>query len=194
MPDYLLRRLIQRRVIPENFLSRRLNKPQTLAILACEADNRLGDAAKQAAAYLVQAWTEAALGPNAHQRPGSEWKQCQAEKRAILSNLLRDIFGNPFRTISADSRWVEWNDRTVPKLAQAICDEYAFDRLPILADALEESGCTDTDILNHCRQPGEPVRGRPSRRSRRSATSNHCRKPGEHVRGCWVVDLLLNKS
>lgn len=85
-------------------------------------------------------------------------------------DFLRDVFGNPFRSIAADSRWVEWNDRTVPKLAQAIYEERAFDRLLILADALEEAGCTDADILNHCRQPGE------------------------HVRGCWVVDLLLGKS
>ena len=45
-----------------------------------------------------------------------------------------------------------------------------FDRLPILADALEESGSTDQTILDHCRGPGP------------------------HVRGCWVVDLLLGKS
>jgi hypothetical protein len=63
-----------------------------------------------------------------------------------------------------------WNDRCVGKLAQAIYDEQAFDRLPILADALEEAGCTDADILNHCRSGGE------------------------HVRGCWVVDLVLGKS
>ena len=56
------------------------------------------------------------------------------------------------------------------KFAQAIYDDRDFDRLPILADALEEAGCTNADILAHCRQPGE------------------------HVRGCWVVDLLLGKE
>ena len=55
-------------------------------------------------------------------------------------------------------------------LANLIYDERAFDRLPILADALEDAGCDDADILRHCREPGE------------------------HVRGCWVVDLLLGKS
>ncbi len=49
-------------------------------------------------------------------------------------------------------------------------DHRAFDRLPILADALEEAGCRDADILGHCREPGE------------------------HVRGCWVVDLVLGKG
>jgi hypothetical protein len=66
--------------------------------------------------------------------------------------------------------WLLWNEGLVPKLAQAIYDENAFDRLPILADALEEAGCTNADILDHCRQSGE------------------------HVRGCWVVDLILARQ
>jgi hypothetical protein len=63
-----------------------------------------------------------------------------------------------------------WNDGTVIKIAQAIYNERAFERLPILADALEDAGCDNADILRHCREPGE------------------------HMRGCWVVDLLLGKS
>jgi hypothetical protein len=63
-----------------------------------------------------------------------------------------------------------WNESTVTELAQAIYTDRAFDRLPILADALEEAGCTDAAILEHCRGPGP------------------------HVRGCWVVDLLLGKE
>jgi hypothetical protein len=58
----------------------------------------------------------------------------------------------------------------VVRLAQSIYDDRAFDRLPVLADALEEPGCTNAEILAHCRLPGE------------------------HVRGCWVVDLLLGKE
>jgi hypothetical protein len=58
----------------------------------------------------------------------------------------------------------------VARLARGIYDDRAFDRLPILADALEDAGCHDTAILDHCRQPGP------------------------HVRGCWVVDLLLGKE
>lgn len=81
--------------------------------------------------------------------------------------LLQDIFGNPFRPIALDLSWVT---STVQRLAAAIYEERAFDRMPILGDALEEAGCTNADILNHCR------------------------KPGEHVRGCWVVDLLLAKE
>jgi hypothetical protein len=84
--------------------------------------------------------------------------------------LLREIFGNPFRPAAVDASWLSWNGRTVPMIAQAIYDERAFERLPILADALEDAGCGDTDILRHCREPGE------------------------HVRGCWVIDLLLGKE
>ncbi|MBL8796889.1 MAG: hypothetical protein JNM56_23510 [Planctomycetia bacterium] len=80
---------------------------------------------------------------------------------------LRDIFGNPFRPVTADPAW---RTSTVVSLAQAIYDERAFDRLPILADALEDAGCDHADMLNHCRQPGD------------------------HVRGCWVVDLLLQRG
>ena len=63
-----------------------------------------------------------------------------------------------------------WLSSKVAVLAQAIHDERAFDRLIILADALEEAGCENADILNHCRS----------------------REP--HVNGCWVVDLLLEKQ
>jgi hypothetical protein len=84
--------------------------------------------------------------------------------------LLHDIFGNPFRQVAAASSWLAWNDRTVTKLAQASYDERRFKSLPILADALEDAGCDNADILAHCRDPGP------------------------HVRGCWVVDLLLAKE
>ena len=87
-----------------------------------------------------------------------------------LPDFLREIFGNPFRWTLIDPGWLAWNDGTVPKLAHAIYDERAFDRMPILADALEDAGCNDADILRHCREPGE------------------------HVRGCWVIDLLLGKE
>jgi hypothetical protein len=96
-------------------------------------------------------------------------KLLDQEKRAQCA-LIRDIFGNPFRPQpSIDSSWLSWNDGTVGKLAQAVYDDRAFDHLPILADALEEAGCVNTDLLEHCRQPGE------------------------HVRGCWVIDLVLGK-
>jgi hypothetical protein len=90
-----------------------------------------------------------------------------ASERAVQASLLRDIFGSLlFRSVSLPADWLAWQDRTLRRMAQAIYDERAFDRLPVLADALEEAGCNDPDILGHCRQPGP------------------------HFRGCWVVDLL----
>jgi hypothetical protein len=87
------------------------------------------------------------------------------------TDLLREIFGPlPFRPVTVQPSWVQWNDGTVLHLAQSIYDDRRFEDLPILADALEDSGCTDTDILGHCRS------GR------------------DHVRGCWVVDLVLRKT
>jgi hypothetical protein len=102
----------------------------------------------------------------------SEEEQLQSRNRmnAALALLLLDIFGNPFRPVSTASHWYTWNEGTIIRLAKGIYEERAFDRLPVLADALEEAGCTNADILNHCRSPGP------------------------HVRGCWVIDLLLGKD
>jgi len=66
--------------------------------------------------------------------------------------LLRDIAGNPFRSVAASPDWLSWNDGAIPKLAQGIYTDRAFDRLPILADALQEAGCYDEHILSHCRR------------------------------------------
>jgi hypothetical protein len=93
-----------------------------------------------------------------------------AGERAAQAALLGDIIGKPFRPVAVDAAWPLWNGWTVAKLARAIYDERAFDRLPILADALEDAGCHETGILAHCRGTGE------------------------HVRGCWAVDLLLGKT
>jgi hypothetical protein len=92
---------------------------------------------------------------------------------AAQAHLLRDLF-NPFRPVLISPAW---RTPQVVALARAAYDQRellsgALDttRLAVLADALEEAGCADTDILNHCR------------------------RPGVQVRGCWVVDLLLGKS
>jgi hypothetical protein len=96
--------------------------------------------------------------------PGTPWWE---DADRVLADLLRDIVGNPFRTPAVDESWLRWNDNLVVKLATVIRNESSFERMPILADALEDAGCTDAEILDHCRQ----------------AT--------EHVRGCWLLDLVL---
>ncbi len=84
-----------------------------------------------------------------------------------VDRMIRDIVGNPFRPVAVDPAWLT---DTAVGLARGIYDDRAFDRLPILADALQDAGCEDADILEHCRGDGP------------------------HVRGCWVVDLVLGKS
>jgi hypothetical protein len=93
---------------------------------------------------------------------------------ADSATLLRDIFGNPFRPAAVDQSCLTPG---IVQVAQAIYDERVmpsgtFDpaSVNILADALVEAGCTDAQILGHCRWPGQ------------------------HVRGCWVVDLVLGKK
>jgi hypothetical protein len=87
---------------------------------------------------------------------------------AAQTNLLRDIFGNPFRPVSFDSNW---RTSTAIALAKQMYDSRDFSAMPILADALQDAGCENEDVLNHCRTPD-----------------------GVHVRGCWVVDLVLGKT
>jgi hypothetical protein len=115
--------------------------------------------------------SEAVARVVAHDCPeGLEGDASLRNSRAALVPLLEDLFANYFHQVAVNPAWLTWNEGAVCKLAQGIYDERAFDRLPILADALEDAGCDNADLLAHCRS------GR------------------EHVRGCWVVDLLLGKE
>ncbi len=109
-------------------------------------------------------------------RRSEKWKEAEdavdaqfnAYGAAFQAAVLRDIFGNPFRPATVDPAWLTSD---VVALAEGIYADRAFDRMPILADALQDAGCENEDILSHCRDA--------------SAT---------HVRGCWVIDLLLGKK
>jgi hypothetical protein len=91
-------------------------------------------------------------------------------EQAAQAALFRDIFGNPFRSAAVDPAWLAWQGGTVPAIARRVYDERAFHDLPILADALEDAGCADADLLAHCRGGGP------------------------HVRGCWSVDVILGRQ
>jgi hypothetical protein len=95
---------------------------------------------------------------------GGPYQSYQGRKR--LCHLVRCLFDNPFRPVVFDA---SWRTETAVALAAGIYEHRAFDRLPILADALEEAGCDQADVLTHCRGPGP------------------------HARGCWVVDGVLGK-
>jgi hypothetical protein len=85
------------------------------------------------------------------------------------ASLFRCITGSPFRVELSTAKNPYRSDRVAAGLAQGIYGDHAFDRVPILADALEDAGCTDGDILEHLRGPGP------------------------HVRSYWALDLILGK-
>jgi hypothetical protein len=82
---------------------------------------------------------------------------------------MREIF-YPFPHQRMSPSWLAWNGSTIPKLARGIFADRAFDRLPIAADALEDAGCSDAQLLRHCREAGA------------------------HLRGCWALDLMLGET
>lgn len=99
--------------------------------------------------------------------PRSEGYDVYRGERAAQAGLLRDVVGDPDRPAALDPRWLT---STALSLARAVYAGRAFDRLPVLADALEEAGCDRPDILAHLRDADRP-----------------------HARGCWAVDLVLGK-
>ena len=130
-----------------------------------EADAHAASAAGQAALAVQAAHAGAWLhrGLPAPLLPDLTESLAQAQ-------LLRDVFGNPFRPVTIEASWLAWRDGIVGQLAASIYEERRFADVPILADALEDAGCTEAPLLAHCR--------------------GH----KEHVRGCWVVDRLLGKE
>jgi hypothetical protein len=129
-----------------------------------------------AAHYAAEAASGyAADGPHAEGIPKfvveSTREAVQTAERQHHARVLHCIFGNPLRPLrSLPPATFAWNGDMVRRIAQSVYIDRAFDRLPILADALEEAGCNDAAILDHCRDPGP------------------------HARGCWVVDLILSKD
>jgi hypothetical protein len=104
-------------------------------------------------------------GAPAHDPTGPEPRAAKERADAASAALVRDIFGNPFRPVAFDSAW---RTDTAVTLARQMYDSRDFGALPILADALQDAGCDNDDVLTHCRAAG-----------------------ATHVRGCWVVDGVL---
>jgi hypothetical protein len=177
LPDPRSRRAVEAAELwADGFLSARdLRKARATAF---EAEGERGEANY----YAVRAATRVTI-------PRKDWVVYTARcaSMAVASRqdeerhqcgLLRDIFGNPFRPLPAlDPAWLAWNEGIVRRLAEAAYQDRLLPdgtldagRLEVLADALEEAGCDNEEILSHLRQQ-EII----------------------HYRGCWVVDLLLNK-
>jgi hypothetical protein len=147
-----------------------------LEVFAAGAD----DAALRASQYAERAAQYAAIEAASTAENDDwqlAWREVEKVEEAAQVALLHDLFGNPFRPTTFSSAWRTWNDAAVVRLAQAAYEERQWPagtldnaRLAILADALEEAGCTDTELLTHLRSPGP------------------------HVRGCFALDAVLGKS
>jgi hypothetical protein len=96
--------------------------------------------------------------------------ESERQLRQVQCDFLRELFGNPLQPVRLAEAWLAWENGTVRRLAQGIYDEGACERLPILADALEDAGCADATLLEHLRGSGP------------------------HLRGCWALDAILDKS
>src|SRR5262249_28221863 len=131
------------------------------ALCSSKAGAGSGDGAINAAIIVARAvrWADPQTAGGTDQEEAERAAQCE---------VVRDIFGNPFRRITARAAWLS---STLTALACQMYESRDFSPMPILADALQDTGCDNPDILDHCRDT--------------SAT---------HVRGCWVVDLVLGKE
>ncbi|MFO0797777.1 MAG: hypothetical protein U0804_09875 [Gemmataceae bacterium] len=145
------------------------------------AAERLAGAAGQEHARTVPGFLFEALGGK-HDRsyPPDDIRE-QARRttvvvfRDVLYHPYRDTRGRPLRAPRRVRRPPQllrptWRTEAVVGLARGMYESRDFGPMPVLADALEDAGCTDPDLLGHCRSPGP------------------------HVRGCWVVDLILGKE
>jgi hypothetical protein len=113
-----------------------------------------------------------ATGYAAHgEEEGSDdaWHATTKDEEAVQAALVRCIVGDPFRPLRSLAEEL-WLTPDVVRLAREVYNDRDFDRMPLLGDALEQAGCTDAEILSHCRGPGP------------------------HAWGCWVVDSILGKS
>jgi hypothetical protein len=92
------------------------------------------------------------------------------------ADVLRDLFGDPFRALRFDPSLLTWNGGLIPQLAQAAYDDRILPegtldpaRLAVLCDAVEEAGLAAPELISH-------LRG------------------GSHYRGCHAIDALLGRS
>jgi hypothetical protein len=134
-----------------------------LADSAAGSKNKRLEAAK--AEEMVRKGEESAGLSQNNEGLGDDRLRVAAEK--LLARTLREVVGNPFKEPRFEPAW---RTEAAVGIARGIFAERAFDRLPVLADALEDAGCADPDVLAHCRGPGP------------------------HALCCWVVDGLLGKS
>jgi hypothetical protein len=145
---------------PEAVARSRADKPSAAAGRVAAAEAAVG-------ATYPSAWMATSAHYLAAAAAAGLWhnpKGCPAEF-AAQCELIRDVFGNPFRHVR---RAPVWRERDAWGVANEMYEARDFAAMPVLADALQDAGCDVADVLEHCRDPART-----------------------HVRGCWVVDLVL---
>jgi GNAT superfamily N-acetyltransferase len=111
-------------------------------------------------------------------RGGWDWARASEAEERAQSRLLLDLYGDPGQPFTTlDPSWLAWEGGLIPRLAQAIYEERAFDQLPVLADALEDAGCHAVSAGDRASQ----------------AILQHLRGPGPHARGCHILDAILGR-
>jgi hypothetical protein len=136
-------------------------------------------AAATLAAAAASSLRAEASGDCTHPRGQGDYYAVEMVEKVVQCRILRDLFRKPFSPLpSLSPQLLAWNAGTVKRLAEEAYERRIMpvgtldpDRLAVLADALEEAGCQDQEILGHLRQSG-----------------------AVHVRGCHVVDILLAKE
>jgi hypothetical protein len=124
------------------------------------------EAAKQIAQAAANRWARPVLMKAARRQA----EAARGEQHRDSCRLLHDMIGNPFWPVAIPPSWLAWHDGLIPSMARRMYHGRSFAELPVLADALEEAGCEDADLLGHCRTRAE------------------------HVRSCWVLDAVLGQS
>jgi hypothetical protein len=94
------------------------------------------------------------------------YREAISQEKLAQCEIIQDVTGNPFRASALNPSWLLWNSGTIIGIVESIVHQGSFVEMPVLADALEDAGCDDRGILDHCT------------------------KPRDHVVGCWVLELL----
>jgi hypothetical protein len=156
---------------------RDLAEARDSALAACEALSGSLSKEEQQVLNALRAAAECAVEENSGQFGIGEttgWlavgasRESEEAERATQRARYEDLFGTPDQLMTFD---LAWRTELSVSLAQQMYESRDFSEMPILADALQDAGCTNGDMLAHCRGPGP-----------------------RHVRGCWVVDLVLGKE
>ncbi|QEH34491.1 hypothetical protein OJF2_30300 [Aquisphaera giovannonii] len=126
---------------------------------------RGGGAARYAARFVANG-----LAVLAGEQESEAWHAALHDEMRHQCEILRDVIGDPFRPFRFDPSWLSHEGRPAQRMAEEMEESGRYDELGRLADVLEQNGCKDLAVLEHCR------------------------RASGHVPGCWVIDALLGRE